>query len=257
MQLLSLALLLPAAWAATTIRRLEDYNEDAVDGYFKFSQCIRVKVPQDNDDDGNAYFYNGSYRSQSIAYASFLKCEAGCDGTCDPTTAYVAELDAVLQYALTYAGSYCDACTYSCRRRLEEGGDEDGGNNANYNVANVDCNTCVDACARVNGGGSGGSDESDYLDCQYSFTDDNGLDYYSAPTCGSDGSLALGLFYDGTWGRRMHTFASRLALLAGCLSLHCKYGCLVLLTSLCCVLFCCALLNRGLHHQEERRRWWI
>lgn len=196
-KVLSLLLALPALTAATTIRRLED-AEYFSNSYFKFSKCIRVKIPQNNDDDGNAYFYNGAYRSQTIAYASYFKCDKGCDGTCDPTTAYVAELDGVVEQALGYSEGYCNACANNCRRRLEEEGEEEQQNEEqNYQV---NCNTCATECKKLNGNGSNGSDESGYLECQYSYTDNDGLDYYSAPTCSMDGgSLVMGLFYDGTW----------------------------------------------------------
>lgn len=194
-QVFSLVLVLPALAAATTIRRLED-GYYGYDSYFKFSKCIRVKIPQNNDDDGNAYFYNGAYRSQTIAYASYVKCDQGCSSSCDPTYAYVAELDGVLEQALEYSQGYCNACDYSCRRRLD-----DEQNNNNAQSYNVDCNTCADECAYLNGGGKDGSDETGYLACQYTFTDDDGLDYYSAPTCSAEGSLVLGLFYDGTFGK--------------------------------------------------------
>ena len=193
-RLLSLALALPAVAAAmtTTVRRLEDYD---MNGYFKFSKCLRVKIVEDNDDDGNAYFYNGAYRSQSLAYASFVKCDS-CDSSCDITTAYVAELDGVLEEALGYSQGYCQACAAACRRRLdEEAEDEDEGNEYNFNV---NCKTCSDECYYMNNAGNG-MDESEYLDCQYQFTDDEGLDYYGAPTCSANGLMTMGLFYDGTW----------------------------------------------------------
>ena len=194
--LFSLVVMLPAA--AMTIRRLEDAAYYGQDGYFKFSKCLRVKIVEDNDDDGNAYFYNGAYRSQSLAYASFVKCEQGCGGTCDSTVAYVAQLDETLEDALQYSQGYCQACTNYCRRRrLDEGDDEDGqGQNAFTYSPN--CNTCASECAYLNQGGNNGKDETAYLECEYAYSDDQGLDYYSAPTCENDGSLIMGLFYDGT-----------------------------------------------------------
>lgn len=196
-RLLSLALLLPAVASATTIRRLEDAEYNMMNGYFKFTKCLRVKIAQDNDDDGNAYFYNGAYRSQSLAYAAYVKCDQGCGGTCDTSTAYVAELEGTMNVALPYSQGYCQTCASSCRRRLEE---EDGYQNAYYTV---DCDTCSEECKYLNGnnGGNGG-DESALLDCQYSYTDSDGLEYYSAPTCASDGSLVMGLFYDSEYQPR-------------------------------------------------------
>ena len=196
-RLLSLALVaLPAmAAATTTVRRLEDYG---INGYFKFSKCLRVKIVEDNDDDGNAYFYNGAYRSQSVAYASFVKCDQGCNSNCDATTAYVAELDEILENVLEYSQGYCEACAAQCRRRRldEEEEDENGGDGYNYN--DVDCNTCSQQCS-YQLKGADGYDESAYLDCEYQYTDDQGLDYYGAPTCSTDGMMVMGLFYDGRW----------------------------------------------------------
>jgi len=195
LRLFSLAVMLPAAVAATqTIRRLEDASYYGQDGYFKFSKCLRVKIVEDNDDDGNAYFYNGAYRSQSLAYASFVKCEQGCDGTCDPTVAYVAQLDETLEDALQYSQGYCEACTNYCRRRRLEGEEEEG-EAENAFTYSPNCNTCATECAYLNAGGNG-NDETAYLECQYAYSDDQGLDYYSAPTCANDGSLVMGLFYD-------------------------------------------------------------
>lgn len=211
-----LVLMLPAvAVSATTmIRRLEDASYYGQDGYFKFSKCLRVKIVEDNDDDGNAYFYNGAYRSQSLAYASFIKCEEGCgDSTCDPTVAYVAQLDEALEDGLQYSQGYCNSCLNNCRRRrrrLDEGGDDENNQNNNNGFSySPDCDTCESECAyfsnnnynnnNANNGG-GGNDETAYLECQYSYTDDQGLAYYSAPTCANDGSMVMGLFYDGTSG---------------------------------------------------------
>ena len=126
---------------------------------------------------------------------SFLKCDQGCDGSCDPTTSYVAELDAALEDAVGYAKGYCEACAANCRRRrLDEA--KDAYEEISYSA---DCKTCEDQCAYVNGnnGNANGLDESEYLDCQYQYTDDDGLDYYGAPTCSQEGMMAMGLFYDG------------------------------------------------------------
>jgi hypothetical protein len=195
-RLFVLAVVLPTVVAATTeIRRLEDAEYQMMNGYFKFSKCVRVKIAQDNDDDGNAYFYNGSYRSQSQAYAAYVKCDQGCGGTCDTTTAYVAGLDDTMNMALQYTQGYCEACAASCQRRFLE--EEEGYGDRYYSA---DCNTCASECSSLNGNGANnGEDESYFLDCQYSYTDNDGLDFYSAPTCASDGSLVMGLFYDSEY----------------------------------------------------------
>jgi hypothetical protein len=179
-------------------RFLEDNSNGAYYGgnyHLVFDKCIRVKIPKNNDDDGNSYFYNGAYRSQSMAYASFFLCPSndGC-GQCDTSTAYVTDLEDYLQAYVQHLQNYCTACQEKCRRRRLA---DDGG----YNV-NIDCYECADQCSLLNGSNNnnnGAKDESQYLECQEAFQDEDGIVYYSAPTCSTKGRLEMGLFYDGTY----------------------------------------------------------
>jgi len=178
---------------AVEMRALED--ADQMQGYyFKFDKCVRVRIPQENeDDDANVYFYNGAYRSQSQAYASFFRCAQGCDESCDTSVAYVSDLNTALQSSVEYAQGYCYACAQQCgRRRLEDEAAEE--EQMQYTV---DCNTCTSQCQTYNTGANQGSDETEYLDCQAAFQDGNGVQLYSAPACASNGALVIGLFYDG------------------------------------------------------------
>jgi hypothetical protein len=166
----------------------------------KFGRCLRTKIIEDSDDDGNSYFYNGSYRSQSVSYASFYLCDSANQcGKCDTTTEYVTDLENYLESNADYVQEYCGTCSNYCRRRLEDEQDADEEDDAaeDDGAANVDCDTCSTTCKLLTNGNEG-TDESQYLDCQASFVDDSGNQIYSAPTCGSNYGLTMGLFYDGT-----------------------------------------------------------
>jgi hypothetical protein len=183
--------------ACATERFLEQGNDDVDYSSYnmKFARCIRTKILEDNDDEGNSYFYNGSYRSQSVSYASFYLCTSGTScGTCDKTTEYVTDLENFLESNADYVQEYCGTCQNQCRRRLEDAEDEQEDDQADYTV---DCDTCSTKCALLTSGNEG-TDESQYLGCQATFTDDSGNQIYSAPTCGSDQGVTMGLFYDGT-----------------------------------------------------------
>jgi hypothetical protein len=194
--------LLGQASCAPELRFLEQGN-DAVDysSYnMKFGRCLRTKIIDDSDDDGNSYFYAGAYRSQSISYASFYLCASGSEcGKCDKTTEYVTDLENFLESNADYVQEYCGTCSNYCRRRLEDGDDAAEEDDAAEDdaAANVDCDTCSTKCKLLTNGNEG-TDESQYLDCQATFVDDSGNQIYSAPTCGSDYGIYMGLFYDGT-----------------------------------------------------------
>ena len=184
----------------TSYRFLEDQQRNFYGDYHMvYDKCFRVKVPNNNDDDGNAYFYNGAYRSQSMAYASFFLCpeSAGCYD-CDTSTAYVMDLQEYLESYVEHLQGYCNACQQKCRRRLDEQGDD--GAAGGYNGM-IDCYECADQCQFVNGNddGNGGNDESQFLECQQAYEDEDGIQYYSAPTCGSSGNIEMGLFYDSEY----------------------------------------------------------
>lgn len=149
----------------------------------RFNKCFRIKIVEDNDDDGNSYFYNGAYRSQSMSFASFYACETGC-GMCDYDSGFVTPLADYLEDNVEFVQGFCNQCLYQCnQRRLEDG---NGG---------VDCNACKHYCY----GQGSGNDETEYLNCQAAFQDNEGLQYYAGPTCGDDGSIVIGTFYDSEY----------------------------------------------------------
>ena len=174
------------------VRRLEDgmnfYNSN-----IQYGRCHRVNVQENNDDDAGQNYYGGSYRTKSVAFASFFVCgdnNKGTCGSCDYSTEYVMGLDDYLQSTVQFMTNYCEACDNQCRRRLEDEGDNDDDNGGG---AVADCNSCANVCANYPGGG----DEADYLDCQASYVDNNGDQLYSAPTCDADtGDLIVDMFYD-------------------------------------------------------------
>lgn len=162
----------------------EDFSAYSV----KFGRCFKVKIPdEDQDQEGNSYFYNGAYRSQSNAYVAFHLCSDGC-GDCDTSIGYVAEIDSVLDAEVNYVQQYCYACQAQCRRFLEEGGQNQG--------MQADCSTCSTVCKSYNSG-NGETDETQYLNCQAAYADGNGLQYYAGPGCSDDGHVVIRLYYDG------------------------------------------------------------
>mmetsp|Transcript_19722 Transcript_19722/g.42291 ORF Transcript_19722/g.42291 Transcript_19722/m.42291 type:complete len:389 (+) Transcript_19722:137-1303(+) len=187
----------PASSSAT--RTLQDegsgytysYLDDLTGYSLKYSSCLRVKIPQENDDDavdGNVNFYNGRYHAQYAVYATFRVCGDGCD-ECETGAEYASEAGEFLETALEHWEGYCGNCAAACyRRRLEEEGDDD--------AAQLDCDACSAQCASYDGGSDDAADESAYVDCQEGFQDDDGLQLYYGPQCSDDGRLVVGVFYD-------------------------------------------------------------
>jgi len=180
---------------ALNVRRLED-GMDIYNSNIQYGRCHRVKVQENNDDDGGQNYYGGSYRTKSVAFASFFVCgdnNKGTCGSCDYSTEYVMELGDYLQSTVQFMTNYCEACNNQCRRRLEDEAEDDGDDDGNGGGAVADCNSCASSCAKYSGGG----DEADYLDCQASYVDESGDQLYSAPTCDPDtGDLKVDMFYD-------------------------------------------------------------
>jgi len=183
-----------ASMDGLNVRRLED-GMNTYNSYIEYGRCHRVKVQENNDDDGGQNYYGGSYRTKSVGFASFFVCgdnNKGQCGSCDYSTEYVMELGEYLQTTVQFTTNYCEACQNQCRRKLEDE-DDNNNNNNNNNGGAVDCDSCAKTCANYNGGG----DEVNYLDCQASYVDDNGDQLYSAPTCDPDtGDLIIDMFYD-------------------------------------------------------------
>lgn len=205
-----------ASLSASTLRALEDngyeYMEDLSAYQMQFGKCVRVKVPEDDDEEGNSYFYNGHYYAQGMQFASVFLCDASSQpdensedicGACDHSKEYVTDLGTYLYTALQYGSSMCYSCNAVCggRRRLDDGGD----NQVAY--MNVDCNTCTSTCQNMNFDYVNGDnqddqnqnqnyDETQYLECQEAFQDENGIQIYAGPQCNSEGDIAIGFYYD-------------------------------------------------------------
>ncbi|KAL7556812.1 hypothetical protein ACA910_005247 [Epithemia clementina (nom. ined.)] len=168
----------------SSVRSLSNY------GYMHFDRCLRIKIVENNDDDGNSYFYNGAYRSQSMLYLAYRLCS---DCKCsDGGTSFVMPAADVLQEQITYTQGYCESCSNKCRRRRVE---EDGEEEQQQVEYDADCNTCVDQCSPLLLNYFEGNDETEYLDCQAAH-DEDGVQYYSGPACDSSGLLTIGLYYD-------------------------------------------------------------
>jgi hypothetical protein len=165
----------------------DNYNGDLSAFTISQGHCFRMKIENNNDDDGNAYFYNGAYRSQYKKYISYMMCMTGTS-TCHE---YVVELNDYLEQTVPFVQTWCAACAASCRRQLHDSRDlEDAAG------MNVDCSTCSSDCKMLNTDkGNSGSDESEYIACQAAANDENGMQYYTAPQCEND-HIVIGRFYD-------------------------------------------------------------
>lgn len=178
-----------------------EYIDDLSGSYAKFSTCFRMKIQDDDNDDGsegNSYFYNGKYYAQYETYAAFRLCSSDdCSSDkCDLSTGYVTDLQTYLQANVAFVQNYCNACDNMCgRRSLEDAGDDD---DAAAQVV-VNCDTCQNECSNL--GSGNGYDEADYLDCQAS-PRMNG--YYQAPSC-DEGKLVMSLFHDEDCTVKSHT----------------------------------------------------
>ena len=159
-------------------RTLEDadgltytYLNDLSGYSLAYSHCVRVKIPQQNDDDaveGNTNFYNGRYHAQYSIYATFHVCGAGnydASGQCYANNC---------NYDVEYAAPIADYLGYTLNYFY---GDNDNNNNNNNN-------------------GGGEVDESNYIECAAAFQEDD-MQLYYGPQCSDDGtSIVIGVFYD-------------------------------------------------------------
>lgn len=164
------------------------YDFDLSSYKAQVGNCFRVKIVNENDDDGNAYFYNGAYRAQFQRYTSFYLCEGSSESTCKM---FVTDLQSFLESSVAFVEKYCYSCKSSCSRRLEDGENQ---------IIAVDCNSCSSQCKSmlqaVNNENT--MNAVNYLDCQESYNDGN-LQYYSAPQCGNSENrqyVTIGQFYD-------------------------------------------------------------
>ena len=167
----------------------DNYNGDLSAFTITQGHCFRMKIENNNDDDGNAYFYNGAYRSQYKRYISYMMCMTGTS-TCHE---YIIDLNDYLEQTVPFVQTWCSSCTASCRRRLLHGNSRDL---EDADGMNVDCSTCSSDCKMLNNdNGNSGGDESDYIACQAAANDENGMQYYTAPQCEND-HIVIGRFYD-------------------------------------------------------------
>jgi len=193
-------------------------NAAAGNGFYGTLQqgpCFNVKIQDDDEEEeGNSYFYNGAYRAQYQRYISFTGCTTSSayaaddsGGTC---SLYVSDLEEFIGPAVEYMQNYCAFCQQMCRRRdrtllrfLEEEGQQEEGGGKNYNV-NVDCSVCNDQCSY---------EYNDYevnnLECQEDqgnyeerrarhqrrLDEDGEVQYYTGPGCWN-GQVVIGKFYD-------------------------------------------------------------
>lgn len=183
------------------MRQLEDnandnnsYNTDFDYNTYNMMQsgnCFRTKIISENDDDGNAYFYNGAYRAQFSRYTSFYLCSSSSNrNNNNNCKMFVTDLQTYLQTTVQYVQNYCSACQNTCnnRRRTEE------------NAVTVDCSTCNKQCKSYYEAEASNSnnDALNFLECQESYNDGE-LQYYSAPQCGNvdlGQYIMIGQFYD-------------------------------------------------------------
>ncbi|KAI2504320.1 hypothetical protein MHU86_10158 [Fragilaria crotonensis] len=172
--------------AAEENRQLSEYKYiDDLSGYYaSYKTCFRVKINNNDDDaEGESYFYNGKYYAKYKKYVAFDLCSS-CGSGCDESTGYVTSLDKYVEAMADYVKDYCEECS-QCRRRLED---------AEEDAVTVDCSTCTSKCSLYASSSEGGYDEANYLECQAGYNDGN-KQYYQAPTC-TDGKIVMGLFYD-------------------------------------------------------------
>lgn len=172
------------------------YLDDLTAYQLQYSNCVRVKVPQEYDDDaaeGNVNFYNGRYHAQYQIFATFHVCGDGNYGNgnqcydCDYGVEYTSEVGNYLETTLEFYEEYCEECREACGgRRLED------------EAAKVDCNSCSNVCMTFYQGQNDDAavDESTYVECSEGYVDEDGIQLYYGPQCSDDGRLIIGTFYD-------------------------------------------------------------
>jgi hypothetical protein len=186
LSVLFVQLVLASSSPLTVSRRLEDVQDgenaqqDMSSYTLRTGTCFRSKIQNDNDDDGNVYFYNGAYRAQYHRYISYELCSEnyGCHK-------YVSEVEDFLESTVEFVQNYCTSCANTCRR-LEEQQQQEGQVAAN-------CNSCKDQCSAMQNN-NGSTDAANYIQCQAG-ANNGDVQYYTAPQC-EDGKLVIGHFYD-------------------------------------------------------------
>jgi hypothetical protein len=212
LSLLILSLSIPVVTCSTSNSRyLEDAGNDYAFDVTPYSvqtgSCFRLKQINDNDDDGNAYFYNGAYRAQYTRYTSFYLCgnsknNNNNNNNLSNCKMFVTDLPTYLEMSVNFLQTYCTTCQATCRRSrqrvLNEDGEQDQQQQQQQYSATADCNTCSKQCKSLVSDSSNGNSAINYLQCDKSYNDGD-LQYYSAPQCGNPdlGQYAIiGQFYD-------------------------------------------------------------
>lgn len=193
---------------AKVIRKLdEDADEDELDlsGYsIKFEQCTSVKQwSYDADENGNADGEDDKLVMNR--FAMFKLCPSDNYSSCNSNYGeYLISLDDYLMSTTEYfqqeQEEMCNMCDENCQqddavddaaeRRLEDAA-----------AADIDCDTCVDECDKIeNMEDNGYLEASNYIECQQldiEGDDDNAPQYYAGAVCSSDGSkIKIGVYKD-------------------------------------------------------------
>jgi len=192
---------------AKVIRKLdEDADEDELDlsGYsIKFEECTSVKQ-WSYDEDGNN---NGGGEDEDDKlvmnrFALFRLCPSGYYSSCNSGYGeYLISLDDYLMSTTEYfqqeQQDMCDMCDENCAQDDDAGGRklEDAA------AADIDCDTCVDECDKIeNMEDNGYLEASNYIECQeleQEGDDDNAPQYFAGAVCSSDGSkIKIGVYKD-------------------------------------------------------------
>lgn len=137
-------------------------------------------------------------------FVIFKLCPAGtCNGGCNYNFGeYIIDLNTYLESAVEYFAQWqedmCEQCEEVCVND-DTTDSSNSGSQRRLNV-NVDCDSCVNECAKIEAMEDNGFIEaSNYMECQriYEADDDSGTEYYAGSMCSSYGSkIKIGVFSD-------------------------------------------------------------
>jgi len=190
---------------AKVLRKLDedgDNGEIDLSGYsLKFEQCTSVKQWSYEQDDGGDQ--DGDDILTMNRFAVFRLCPSAYYSSCSSNYGeYLINLEDYLMSTTEYfqqeQEEMCNTCDENCQqddaggRRLEDAA-----------AANVDCDSCVDECDKIeNMEDNGYMEASNYIECQEleqenDDDDDNAPQYFAGATCSSDGSkIKIGVYSD-------------------------------------------------------------
>lgn len=188
---------------AKAIRKLDE-NEDEIDlsGYsIKFEQCTSVKQWSYNgDQDGGDEGEDDNLVMNK--FAVFRMCPSDNYSYCSSNYGeYLINLEDYLmsttEYFQAVQEEMCNMCDENCQQ------DDAGGRRLEDAAADVDCDSCVDECDKIeNMEDNGYLEASNYIECQEldqenDDDDDYAPQYFAAATCSSDGSkIKIGVYQD-------------------------------------------------------------